>query len=384
MWRECTVNTVARPQQTELETLIAGSDNSPAALRGILNKLSTSRVFAVTNKPWDGRSVPRADMQLLLVSDGADQAQAMLALFSASEHARGVTDGDHAFKNVVEVDAAWAFLGVPEGAGILINPNSQEAPAFRIGSVVAAELKKYALHRLQSLIDRPAPINSDNSAAKPFVAEARELIAKNDFEAARGLIDKILVAAPNDNDALQLAGQIAIEEHRNADALNYFTAAVNTAPTRAAAAASMSGLGQALTWLRQYDQAEKTLLQAMQLDPQIMGPLRSLADMKVEKGEILEALDLYRRLTAMAPKVLGPYLKIAELLVDSGQAAEALAVYDTALTLESQNAWVHFCRAVALEALGRKEEALLGHLKARDLADRFLPPDVATEIQIGR
>ena len=362
------MNTVARTPQTELESLIAASDNSPAAIRAILSKLSVSRVFAVTDKPWDGRSIPRSDMRLLMVTDGENHQQPMLALFSAAQHAQINTAGDHPFKNVVEVDAAWALLGVSDNAGILINPNATDVSMFRIGPAVAAELKKYAEHRMQSFVNRPKATVAEST--KPFVTEVRELIANGDFDQARALIDKILAAAPNDNDALQFAGEIAIEERRNGDALNYFTAAINTAPNRAAAAASMSGLGQALTWLRQYDQAEKTLLQAMQLDPQIIGPLRSLAEVKVEKGEIVEAIEMFRRLTAVAPRALDLYLKIAELLVDSGQAEEALAVYDTAISLDSGHAWTHFNKAVALQALGRAEEAKTLYLKARELGPK--------------
>ena len=362
------MNTVARPQQTELETLIAGSDNSPAALREILNKLSTSRVFVVTNKPWDGRSVPRADMQLLLVSDGPDQEQVMLALFSSAEHTRGVTGGDHAFKTVVEVDAAWAFLGVPEGAGILINPNAADAPAFRIGSAVAAELKKYAEHRLRAFKDRgAAPVVSGDRPDKPFVSEVRTLIASEDLASARSVVEGVLAATPNDHDALLLAGEIAIDQFRDQDAVGYFSTATKVAPHRSAAAASFSGLGQALTGLHQYDAAENALRQAYQLDPGVTGPLRALADVKASRGEIVEAIELLRRLTALLPQDAGLYLKIADMLVDCGQLDESLALYDIAIELKPTDPLAYFNKGVALQALGRDEDAVACYRKAHEV-----------------
>jgi tetratricopeptide (TPR) repeat protein len=361
------VNTVARPNPIELETLIVGSDNSPTAIRNILGKLTASRIFAVTDQPWDGRSFPRSDMRLLFVSDGDNLQQPMLAVFSAAQHAQGSTGGDHAFKNVVEVDATWALMAVPAGAGVIINANTPDLPLFRIGPAVAAELRKYAEQRLQSFINKSTAPTAATETDKVFITETRELLAKGDFPAARVFIEKILAMTPNDNDALQLAGQIAIEERRNSDALNYFTAAVNTAPNRAAKAASMSGLGQALTWLRQYDKAEKTLLQAIELDPRIVGPLRSLAEVKAEKGEIVEAIDLYRRMTAIAPRDTGLLVKIADLLVDSGQTQEALGVYDTAIALDSNNAWLHFNKGVALQVVGRLDDAKTSYEKAREL-----------------
>lgn len=361
------MNTVARTNPIELETLIADSDNSPAAIRNILGKLTASRISVVTDHPWDGRSFPRSDMRLLFVSDGDNLQQPMLAVFSAAQHAQGSLGGDHAFKNVVEVDATWALMGVPEGAGVIINPNTPDLPMFRIGPAVAAELKKYAEHRLQSFVNKPKTGVATNDSDKVFVSETRALLAKADFPAARAYIEKVLAAAPNDNDALQLAGQIAIEERRNGDALNYFTAAVSTAPDRAAMAASLSGLGQALTWLRQYDKAEKTLLQAIEMDPRITGPLLSLAEVKAERGEVMEAIALYRRLTTIAPGDTSLYLKIGDLLIDSGQTQEALGIYDSAIAMDNSNAWLHFSKGVALQAAGRLDDARVSYEKAREL-----------------
>jgi len=365
---EKSVNTAINTPRNDLESLITGSDNSPAAIRAVLNKFASSRIFAVTDKPWDGRSMPGRDMRLLFVSDGSNQQQAMLALFTAARHTHGVTTGDHPFKNVVEVDATWALLGVAENVGVLINPNSTEALSFRIGPAVAAELKKYAEDRLRARMSwaKPAQETATYGAEKPFIAQVRDLVANNDLPGARATIEQVLAMSPADYHALQLAGEIAIEQYRNQEARDYFSAAIQVAPDRAAKAASLSGLGQALTWLGEFEAAEDVLRQAILADSGVPGPLRALAEAKAEKGEVHEAIELFRRLTVLLPQDVSLYIRIGDLLRDTGQSEEAVKLYDTALGVKPGHAPAHFNKGVALHALGRMEEAMACYRKAHE------------------
>jgi tetratricopeptide (TPR) repeat protein len=361
--------------KSELESLIAGSDNSPAAIRAILSKLAASRIYAVVDKPWDGRSAPQAGMRLLLVTDGADHGQPMLALFSAAQHAQSSIGGEHAFKNVVEVDAGWALLGVEDNTGILINPNATDVPTFRIGPAVAAELKKYAEDRLRAarLRMHSAAVAAANPAAPDAAdSEARTLRDGDDLPAARAKVEGILAINPADYNALHLAGEIAIEQYRNREAKDYFSAAVAAAPDRAARAASLSGLGQALTWSGQFEAAEETLRQAIQTDPGVPGPLRALAEAKAEKGEVNEAIDLLRRLAVLQPRDASLYIRIGELLMDSGRGEEALDLYDMALGIDAGNPMAHFNKGVALQAQGHTEDAMACYRKAQELGPQLI------------
>ena len=362
------MNTAARNTQTELENLIADSDNSTTAIRAILSKLSTSRVFVLTDKPWDGRSAPRPDMRLLMVSDGENLQQPMLALFTATQHAQANTPGDHPFKNVVEVDAAWSLLAVSENAGIMINPNAPDARMFRVGPAVAADLKKFAEDRMRARMTRARPTATvvNDAPQKPFVAQVHALLDKSDLDAARTVVENVLAMNAADYDALHLAGRIAIEQQRNHEAREYFSAAISAAPNRTSAAASMSGLGQALTWLNQFDAAEDVLRQAIEADPSLSGPLRALADAKAKKGEVQEAIELLRRLSVLLPRDVTLYVTIADLLRESGQVEEAVKLYDTALGIQPDHVPAHFNRGVALHALGRLEEAMTCYRRAHE------------------
>ena len=124
------------------EALSAAKENDEPSIRHVLRALVLSRVFVKLDQPWDGKSFPRSDMRLLFVSDGANTERPMLAVFSTEAHSRIYGEDAAPFTYVTEVDSAWACLGVPENAGIMINPNS--TPNFRIGPEVARVLRETA------------------------------------------------------------------------------------------------------------------------------------------------------------------------------------------------------------------------------------------------
>lgn len=153
----------AVPTPGTLESALLTAEDNLEGRRKILQLLFDARVFVVLDQPWDGRALPSTDMHLLLVSDGKNNQQAMLALFTNREKCAAVPKGDSPFDYPVEVDGKWALLGVPEGAGILVNPNS--APAFRVTPQLAAELKAIAQRHLEQRL--PGSAGSAAPSAKP-------------------------------------------------------------------------------------------------------------------------------------------------------------------------------------------------------------------------
>ncbi|MGH8278156.1 MAG: SseB family protein [Gammaproteobacteria bacterium] len=137
----------------ELEAALFKAENKLESHRKILEMLFNSRVFVVLDTPWDGRSLPSTETHVLLVSDGENQAQAMLALFTSADKIEAIPRGDTLFHYPVEVDARWALLGVPKDAGIAINPSS--IPGFRILPALAAELRKLAEQHLAAQLPKP-------------------------------------------------------------------------------------------------------------------------------------------------------------------------------------------------------------------------------------
>ena len=130
------------PNPVALEQALVRFEDSAEGRKAVLEVLLTSRVWLLLDQPWDGRSLPSTETRLLFVSDGEDQQQAMLAMFTDRGRAEAAMPAMGDFRHAVEVDAQWALLGVIPGAGVRINPNSE--PSFRILPELAAELHKVA------------------------------------------------------------------------------------------------------------------------------------------------------------------------------------------------------------------------------------------------
>jgi hypothetical protein len=108
----------------------------------VIVSLTISSVTVLLDSPWDGKSLPQPDTRFMLVSDGDNVEQPMLALFSDKTKAEGFRqniDIGNQFEHIVEVSGSWSLLGVEEGMGIMIDPN--QSTAFRIAPELAAQLR---------------------------------------------------------------------------------------------------------------------------------------------------------------------------------------------------------------------------------------------------
>lgn len=149
--------TTQSPAPASLELALQGFEDSIEGRKLVLEKFMTARVWVLLDHPWDGRSLPSTEMRLLFVSDGDNQEQAMLAVFTDRPRAEAAAPAMADFRHPVEVDSQWALLGVIPGAGVRINPNSE--PSFRILPELVVELRKVAegglLRRQRAAVQGP-------------------------------------------------------------------------------------------------------------------------------------------------------------------------------------------------------------------------------------
>ncbi|MGH8320932.1 MAG: SseB family protein [Gammaproteobacteria bacterium] len=133
-----------------LELAIQTADQSDVeSLRKVLLTLATAQVTVLMDKPWNGVSPPQDGTRMMLVSDGSNQQQPMLALFTHAAVAEKFLSADNPFLYPVAVDARFAIVGLATNAGIIINPNS--TPTFRIDPSLAKTLQDNALEQLRHL-----------------------------------------------------------------------------------------------------------------------------------------------------------------------------------------------------------------------------------------
>lgn len=139
------------PVMNILEKALEEGSNELESKRTILDALVKSRITVMLDHPWDGKTLPRTSMQMLFVTDGTNTEQAMLAVFTNEERANEFIPSAGPHKFPVTVDALWALLGVPQGAGVMINPN--QVPNFRISVEVATILREAAQQALDKRIE---------------------------------------------------------------------------------------------------------------------------------------------------------------------------------------------------------------------------------------
>lgn len=136
---------------TELEQAIdAARKGDVESLRRVLQILTSARVKVLLNKEWDGVSQPQPDTRMLFVSDGKNEQQPMLAVFTSERFADAFRAGDHPFVHVTEIDARLAIHRTDNGAGIMINPNADLS--FRITPQLTTTLRDEIERQLQNLI----------------------------------------------------------------------------------------------------------------------------------------------------------------------------------------------------------------------------------------
>lgn len=133
---------VESPTNELEEAISAVLNSSPDEVelrRDAISTLAQSRVAVLLDQPWDGQSMPDESMRLQLVSDGPNQQQAMLAVFSSQDRAEQFQREHGGFSHATMVDAAWALLGVAKGDGVMVNPNQEIS--FRVDPQIAEILR---------------------------------------------------------------------------------------------------------------------------------------------------------------------------------------------------------------------------------------------------
>lgn len=96
-----------------------------------------------------------------------------------------------------------------------------------------------------------------------------------------------------------------------------------------------------------------------------------------ERGNALEATDraaaedAFRRAIALQPSRAAPYLNLGALLCEDGRYAEAEVLYASAAGTAGPEPRMHFNHALALEDLGRPEEALGLYRRALEVDPDF-------------
>ncbi len=196
--------------------------------------------------------------------------------------------------------------------------------------------------------------------ARPFnlgeaLNEAVALQRQGQLREAEKIYSRVLKAAPDNFDALNLLGAVKLQQGHIGEAQRLLAAAVKANPR---AAGAWCNLGQALHALKRAPEALECLDKALALAPDDVNILNQHANVLVSLARPREALAEFQQVLTRVPNHVEARLNSGLARAMLGFPEQALADFDAALQFAPGHPGAHYNRGVALLKLGRYVEAV--------------------------
>jgi tetratricopeptide (TPR) repeat protein len=198
--------------------------------------------------------------------------------------------------------------------------------------------------------------------------EAVGLQRQGRLHAAEKIYGRVLKAAPDNFDALNLLGAVKLQQGQIGEAHRLLRAAVK-ANSRAAGA--WCNLGQALHALKRAAEALDCLDKARALAPDDINILHQHANVLVTLARPQDGLAEFQQVLARAPNHVEARLNSGLAQAMLGFPELALRDFDVALQYAPGHPGVHYNRGVALIKLGRYAEAVEANDRALAIAPQY-------------
>jgi protein O-GlcNAc transferase len=176
---------------------------------------------------------------------------------------------------------------------------------------------------------------------------------------------QVLTRDPENPDALQLLGVVALQSGNATQALELIRRALARRPTDGQA---YYNLGNAQQALGDAEGALASFRKAVGLAPQMAEAHGNLGTLLAMRGQLDEAIVRLREAVRRAPRYLQGWSSLGNALRETGELAEAIECYRTALRLSASFMPAQFGLGLALAQSGRSEEAERAYLAAAKLA----------------
>ncbi len=262
-------------------------------------------------------------------------------------------------------------------------------------SALISEFKKES--QPQPEPERGAGVREEKPPPKPepeplpgpdLLAPARESLDKNDFDAAIEKISEVLKAQPGselgnlllieallgkgdvpaasaktreyyekhreDPKAWYWRGVVADREGKWGASVQYFSKAVTLDPLLVEAWVSM---GDALLAHGKQNGADESYSRALEIDDDNAAAWYGKAMTMKQLGRWGAAIQCLEKYTSIEPWDKGAWLQVADVLLDKGRFEKAIESYDRYLELSQDDSYALGRKGVALNAIGRVDEA---------------------------
>ncbi|MGH8397529.1 MAG: sulfotransferase [Gammaproteobacteria bacterium] len=365
------MSTTHNLKNTSLDAALNALDDSPESRDNFIETLAGSIIVLLADRPWSRGSAIDNDTHLLLVSDGDNQQQVMLVIFTnheqAAAHLQSIGTTSQPFQHFVEIGLSWALLGSPLKAGILLNPNSDRS--FRIPPEVVDQMRadaqlKFALIQLH-LID-PAAAAIEMAQRKPLLPPEvdtahgiiQQLVLRGKVIEAEQYVDTLTAGGMQKYYVACLRAIIARQQGEHDYAAQLLNEALQQTRDARLAANFRSLLAQVLDENGKAEAAEQAYFQAQSGDPLELANTMNLASFLGKHRRLESALTLLKAVIKIHPSDPAPAALIAQLLVEHDQFDGGLDALEELVAKYPNIPGLHYNRAVCLQMLGRLEEAM--------------------------
>ena len=178
---------------------------------------------------------------------------------------------------------------------------------------------------------------------------------------AENIYRSILADEPEQADALNLLGIVALQSGNAPDATRLFEAAVNSRPDNPE---FHNMLGEALRMSGKSELAESSYNRALELNPEFAGAHNNLANLYLQMARLNEAIRHYRAAIDANPGFPMSYNNLGSALRRAGRLDEAQDAFQKAIELVPNYAEAHTGLGLVYEALGQQDEAIQSHRQA--------------------
>jgi tetratricopeptide (TPR) repeat protein len=185
--------------------------------------------------------------------------------------------------------------------------------------------------------------------------EAMALQRQGRLREAEKIYTRVLKAAPDHFDALNMLGIVRAQLGRMGEAHRLLSAAVRINPREPGAWAN---LGQVLHALKRNQEAAECLDKARALAPDDVGILNQHANALLSLGRHEDALEEFRQVLARVPQHTEARVNSGIAHAALGASEQAVAEFDSALSIAPGHLPAHYNRGLALHDLGRYAAAI--------------------------
>jgi tetratricopeptide (TPR) repeat protein len=185
--------------------------------------------------------------------------------------------------------------------------------------------------------------------------EAMALQRQGRLREAEKIYTRVLKAAPDYFDALNMLGIVKAQLGRMGEAHRLLSAAVRINPRVPGAWAN---LGQVLQALKRHQEAIDCLDKARALAPDDVAILNQRANALLSLGRPEEALEEFRQVLGRVPQHAEARVNAGIAHAALGSSEQAVAEFDSALSIAPGHSAAHYNRGLALHDLGRYAAAV--------------------------